>query len=107
MHTHTYLGLGTASEAGPGGAGAGIEDDGLVEEGGRRGRGGGGILLAGFVAHILCGDGGEAGERRINKQQSGMKDRSQTLMKQEQQQRKESGRIRYWHVMCSKKAGQA
>ena len=55
--THTYLGLGTASEAGPGGAGAGIEDDGLVEEGGRRGRGGGGILLAGFVAHILCGLG--------------------------------------------------
>ena len=56
-HTQTYLGLGTASEAGPGGAGAGIEDDGLVEEGGRRGRGGGGILLAGFVAHLLCGDG--------------------------------------------------
>lgn len=32
-----------------------------------------------------------------------MKDRSQTLMKQEQQQRKESGRIRYWHVICVQK----
>lgn len=36
LDTRAYLWLGATSEAGPGGAGAGIKDDGLVEEGGRR-----------------------------------------------------------------------